>query len=335
MHGLLKNIVEGNDLTADEAESFLLEVMRGKASHTLVASIIASLRTKGEAVPEIIGFLRAMRANMITVEAPGAMDIVGTGGDGAVTFNISTTSAFVVAGAGVKVAKHGNRAASSKCGSADVLEALGAHIELTKEQAETIFRKTGFVFLMAPLYHPALKEVGAVRRELKIRTIFNVLGPFANPAGTERQLVGVPGKDLAKTLAEVAKRMKYERMMLVSSNEGLDEIALSGTTHLFDVRSGRIRHLTIDPRRLGFKSASARELQGGDATENTHIIRTVLSGKGGSRRDVVVLNSAFALIAAGTARTPREAIDKAKLSIDSGAALGALDTFVRATQEFA
>lgn len=335
MSALLKKLVERKDLTKKEAEGFLLEVMKGGANSIHVASMLVALRTKGEAIDEIVGFLRAMRSNMVKVDAPDAIDVVGTGGDSAGTFNISTTSAFVVAGAGVKVAKHGNRAASSKCGSADVLEALGAHIQLTKEQAETVFKKVGLVFLLAPLYHPAMKEVAAIRKELRVRTIFNILGPFANPASTRRQLVGVPNKELAERMAQAGKQLGYKRLLVVSSADGMDEISTSSKTYLFDLDRGKIKRSIIDPKKFGFKRASTKDILGGDATENAQIVRSVLSGESGPRRDIVVLNSAYALLAAGVVSTAKEGVDKARGSIDSGRALGVLDSFVRMTQEFA
>lgn len=343
MKELLEKLVEGKDLTAKEAENFLLDVMKGGMNPLHIASILVVFRTKGESVDEIVGFLRAMRASMVKIDAPGAMDIVGTGGDGAHstgsgqggTFNISTASAFVVAGAGVKIAKHGNRAASSKCGSADVLEALGVNIQLTKEQAEAVFRKVGLVFLMAPLFHPAMREVAAVRKELKIRTIFNILGPFANPASTKRQLVGVPSKELAEKLARVGKKMGYKRLLIVASEDGLDEISLSEKTYLFDVHSGRIKCSIVDPKKFGFMPASRKDVLGGDASENARIVRAVLSGEQGPRRDIVILNSAYALVAAGATTSARQGIEMAKHSIDSGVALAVLDSLVQVTQELA
>ncbi|MBI5456899.1 anthranilate phosphoribosyltransferase [Candidatus Kaiserbacteria bacterium] len=341
MNELLKKLSERKDLTAAEAEGFLLEIMKGLpaqaggADPMLVASILVALRVKGESVEEIVGFLRAMRANMVKVNAPGAIDVVGTGGDGLGTFNISTVSSFVAAGAGAKIAKHGNRAASGKCGSADVLEALGAHIQLTKEQAEEVYRKVGFVFLMAPLFHPAMKEVGPIRKQLKIRTIFNILGPFANPAGTEKQLVGVPDKELAKKMVIAGKKLGFKRLLIVSSSDGMDEISLSANTYVYDLKGNRIKSATVDPRKFGFKRVSQKEILGGDASENARIARAVLSGEAGPKRDIVILNSAYALVAAGVAASPSEGVDKAKHSIDSGRALGVLDSFVRTTQEFA
>lgn len=331
---LLKKISDKKDLTAKEAESFLDAVMKGNVSQTLIASILVALRMKGESAAEIVGFLRAMRANMVKVNAPGAIDIVGTGGDGTGTFNISTAAAFVVAGAGVKVAKHGNRAASSKCGSADVLEALGVNIQLSKEQAEEVFHTVGLVFMMAPLYHPSMKEVGAVRRELKIRTIFNILGPFANPASTARQLTGVPNADIARTLSLAAQKLGYKRMLIVSSEDGMDEISLCAKTRLYDIQGKSVKKSVIDPKKYGYKKTSFSELIGGDSAKNAQIIRDILGGKRSSRRDIVVFNSAFALYAAGAVETIKEGIQKAQDSIDKGNAQGILDALVRETQKY-
>ncbi|MEK7107011.1 MAG: anthranilate phosphoribosyltransferase, partial [Patescibacteria group bacterium] len=227
---ILNKLVEKKDLGASKTRAFLNQVIAGEITDVQVGAILTALRMKGETSAEIKGLLDAMRTHMLHVSAKGAMDIVGTGGDRAGTFNVSTTAAFVAAGAGAKVAKHGNRAASSKCGSADVLEELGVNIKLSPSQAEEVYKNTGMVFLFAPLFHPAMKQVGAVRKELKIRTIFNVLGPFSNPAGTKRQLVGVPNVELAKKLAEVAKGLGYTRLLIVTSDDGMDEASISAKT---------------------------------------------------------------------------------------------------------
>lgn len=316
---LLQKLVDKKNLTTSEASVFLEGVMNGSVSPVLTAAILTALRMKGESQEEIVGFVRAMRAHMVPVFAPGAMDVVGTGGDGSGTFNVSTTAAFVVAGAGVPVAKHGNRAASSKCGSADVLEALGVNINLTKDQAESVFKKVGMVFMLAPLFHPSTKAVVSVRKELKIRTIFNVLGPFANPASTRIQLTGVPNRDSAQRLAAVAKKLKYKRLLIVTS-DGMDEVSLSAKTLCIEVRGTRVRSFTIDPQKLGFKKVSQKKLRGGDAAENALIVESILKGEKGARRDMVVLNGACALYAAGTVSTIREGIALSTESIDSGAA---------------
>jgi anthranilate phosphoribosyltransferase len=329
----LKTLVEGKNLTTKETQAFLNSVMKGSVSPALTAAILIALRMKGETSDEIVGFVRAMRENMEHVSAPGAMDIVGTGGDGSGTFNISTASAFVVAGAGVKVAKHGNRAASSKCGSADVLEALGVNIKLSKEQAEEVFRKVGMVFMLAPLFHPATKEVVGVRKELKIRTIFNVLGPLANPASTPRQLIGVPSEKIAKTLAAVAKKLNYKRLLIIAS-DGMDEVSTFGKTSGYEVRGTSMRKVTIDPKKLGFKKARKKDILGGGAHVNADIVRSILDGEKGPRRDIVVLNSACALYVSGNAKTVKDGIALAVHSLDSGNAKKVLEKLVRETSLF-
>lgn len=332
--GVLKKLVERENLTTKESSDFLAAVMSGGVSPTLTAAILTALRMKGETTEEVVGLVRAMREHMVSVEAPGAMDIVGTGGDGSNTFNVSTTTALVVAGAGVSVAKHGNRAASSKCGSADVLEALGVNIQLTKEQAEDVFKKVGFVFMLAPLFHPSTKNVVAVRKELKIRTIFNVLGPFANPASTKVQLTGVPNEAAAKQLSEVARKLGYERNLIVTCG-GMDEVGLSAPTRAYEVCGTKVRKFSIDPQRLGFKKSPPKALLGGDAKENGAIVEAILQGEKSSRRDMVVLNAACALYIAGKAKTIKTAIPLALHSIDSGAAYGILSDLRHETHKFA
>lgn len=329
---ILKKLVEKKDLTAQEANAFLTAVMKGEVNHALIAAILTALRMKGETTDEIVGFVRAMREKMVRVNAPDAIDVVGTGGDGSGTFNISTASAFVAAGAGVKVAKHGNRAASSKCGSADVLEALGVNIQLTKEQAEDVFQKVGMVFMLAPLYHPATKEVVGVRKELKIRTIFNVLGPLVNPASTVRQLMGVPNEHIAKTLAAAAKKLGYKRLLLVASQDGMDEVSIFAKTRAYEVKGESVRTFVIDPKTFGFKKASKKDIVGGDAAVNASLMRKVLGGEKSARRDIVVLNSACALYVAGVAKTIKDGITRAENSIDSGAAQGILENLIQETQ---
>src|SRR3989344_272489 len=286
---LLNGLIEGKDLTAAETSGFLSALMRGEVSPIEAGGILTALRIKGEKPEEIIGLIRSMREFMLKVNAPGAIDVVGTGGDNAGTFNISTAAALVAVGAGAKVAKHGNRAASSKCGSADVLEALGVRIVLSKEEAERVFQKTGMVFLFAPAYHPAAKEVVAVRRELKVRTIFNVLGPFANPAGTVRQVTGVPNKTIAKTMAEVATGLGYEHLLIVTSEDGMDEVSTSALTHVYELRGTDTQEWTIDPSGYGIEKPATGALLGGTAEENALIIRNIFDGENGPKRDIVVL----------------------------------------------
>src|SRR3989338_5464525 len=332
---ILNKLVEKKNLTADEARAFLIDVINGVITPVQTGAILTAFRMKGESAAEVKGLIQAMREKMLTLRAEGAIDIVGTGGDGSGTFNISTASAFVASGAGAKVAKHGNRAASSKCGSADVLEALGVRIDLTPEQAEEVFNKAGMVFLFAPLYHSSMKNVVLVRKELKIRTIFNVLGPFTNPAGTKRQLVGVPNATLAKKLSEVAQGLGYEHLLIVTSDDGMDEVSISAKTKVFEIRGKTVKKYTIDPAKLGFKKTSLDSLRGGTKEENAEIIRDILKGRCGPKRDIVVLNAGLALCVVGLAKDTKQGIKLAEKYIDSGEALKALENLVRETQKFA
>jgi anthranilate phosphoribosyltransferase len=326
---ILNTLVERKDLTAAEARQFLFDVMDGAITPVQTAAILTAFRMKGESTAEVQGLIQAMREKMVPVRADGAVDVVGTGGDGSGTFNISTASAFVVAGAGVKVAKHGNRAASSKCGSADVLEALGVKIELAPEQAEAVYKNAGMVFLFAPLYHPSMKQVVLVRKELKMRTIFNVLGPFSNPAGTKRQLVGVPNAALAKKLADVAKGLDYTRLLIITSEDGMDEASISANTSVFEIAGKSVKKSVIKPAALGFKKAPASAIRGGTAEENAAIIRNILGGEKSPKRDIVVLNTGLALYAAGAAKTPKEGTARAEVSLNSGAAREALKRLIK------
>jgi len=321
--------VEKKDLTASDARQFLFDVMDGAITPVQTAAILTALRMKGESTSEVQGLIQAMREKMVSVHADGALDVVGTGGDGTGTFNISTAAAFVARGAGVKIAKHGNRAASSKCGSADVLEALGVKIELTPTQAGEVFKNAGMVFLFAPLYHPSMKQVVVVRRELKIRTIFNVLGPFSNPAGTKRQLVGVPNVGLAKKLSEVAQGLGYEHLLIITSDDGMDEASISAKTKVFEISRKSSKNYIIDPAKLGFKRAPAAALRGGTAEENAGIIRSILSGEKGPKRDIVVLNAGLALYAASAAKTTKEGVALAERALDSGSARAALESLIK------
>ena len=331
---LLNMLIAKKDLSARDAETFLDDVVRGAITPVQIGAILTALRIKGESPAEIVGLIRAMRKHMVPVNAKDAIDIVGTGGDGGGgkgTFNISTTAALVVAGAGVKVAKHGNRAASSKCGSADVLEALGVNIFLSKEQAEIVFKNAGIVFLFAPLFHPAMKQVGAVRKELGVRTVFNILGPFANPAGTKRQIVGVPNREIAKKMAEVGKQLDFDRLFIVTS-DGTDEIGISKNTDVFEVRGKSLKKFKINPEKFGFRKTSRSKILGGNPEESAKIIQDILGGEEkGARREIVILNSAVALYVAGAVKNIKEGIKLAEDSIDSGKAAQALENLVRET----
>lgn len=335
---LLNKIIDRYDLTTKEASFLLEQIIDGQLNPSQIAAVLVGLRTKGESALEIVGFIQTMRKYMIKVHAPEAIDIVGTGGDGVGTFNISTATSFVVAGGGVKVAKHGNRAASSKCGSADVLEALGVNINLTKEQTEEIFQKVGMVFLFAPLFHPAMKVIGPVRKELEVRTVFNLLGPFLNPAQTKKQLLGVPNIKIAKTLSKVGQKLNFERLLLITSEDNMDEITTTGNTKVFEIKRSNLHIYTVSPKQFGIKIASKKELMGVDAASNAKIIENILKGlKGekGPKRDIVLLNSAAAFYTAGKVNNIKEGIKLAEESIDSGAALKVLENLVKETQEYA
>ena len=332
---ILNTLVDKKDLTAAEARQFLIDVMDGVISPVQTGAILTAFRMKGESVSEVKGLIEGMREKMLPVHAEGAIDIVGTGGGAADPFNISTASAFVARGAGAKIAKHGNRAASSKCGSADVLEALGVRIVLTPAQAEDVFKNAGMVFLFAPQYHPSMKQVVLVRKELKIRTIFNALGPFSNPAGTKRQLVGVPNISLAEKLAEVARGLEYKHLLVVTSEDGMDEISTSAQTHVFEITERHVKKYMIDPAQLGFKKAELSSLQSGGPEENAAMIREILSGEKGPKRDIVILNAGVALYVAGIAKDVEQGIALAAESIDSGKAKQALDNLVKEAQRFA
>lgn len=332
---ILNKLVHKQDLMQKEAGEFLLGLMDGQVTPIQAAAVLAALRMKGESVDEITGFIRIMRKKMLQVVAPhNAIDVCGTGGDGASTFNISTTVSFVVAGCGVSVVKHGNKAASSLSGSADVLKALGVHIELTKEQAENVLKKVGMVFLMAPFFHPSMKQVAMVRGELKIRTVFNFLGPFANPGGVKRQIIGVPNIEIAKKMAEVGKKLDYKHLAIVTSEDSLDEVSINAKTYLFEVKGASFTKKIIDPQKLGFKKTPHKHLVGGDAAMNAGIIKEILDGKGGAKRDIVVLNSAVALVVSGKAKTVKEGIKLAEKSIDSGSAKKILDNLIKETQKY-
>lgn len=323
---LLNKIIDRQNISFSESTLLMEEILNGNLTPVQISALLIAFRMKGETEEEILGFITVMRKHMVKIKTNGlVIDTCGTGGDGSGTFNISTATAFVTAGAGVKVAKHGNRAASSLCGSADVLEALGVNINLTPQQAEEMLESTGFTFLFAPLYHPAMKYVGLVRKELKVRTVFNFLGPFVSPALVKRQIIGVPSVELAEKLANVAKNLNYEHLMLVSSEDGLDEISLSAPTHIFEVKGRKVKEMIINPKDYGFGKVSLKEIAGGDANTNAEIIRRILKGENGSKRDIVILNSATALLVAGKAKEFQKGIELANNSIDNGSALKVLE----------
>lgn len=332
---MLNKLVDGNNLLQKEA-SFLLErIIDGELTLAQTAAVLIALRTKGETEQEILGFIQTMRKHMIKVNAPNALDIVGTGGDGSGTFNISTTTSFVVAGMGIPVAKHGNRAASSKCGSADVLENLGVNINLNSHQAERVFNKVGTVFLFAPNFHPAMKQIAPIRKELGLRTIFNFLGPFLNPASTKRQLLGVADPVIAKKLARVATKLQFTHLMIVTSMDGIDEITTTDNTKIFEVKGINLKSFTLSPKKFGIKKATKKDLMGQDAVDNATIIQNILRGQMGPKRDIVILNSAAAFYLAGKVKNISEGIFLAEKSIDSGTAIKILENLIKESNKYA
>lgn len=319
-------LVNRIDLSEAESASCMMEIMEGKASDAQIGAFLAALRMKGETVDEITGAARVMRQKATAIRAPeGVLDTCGTGGDMAYTFNISTTTAFVVAGAGVPVAKHGNRSVSSRSGSADVLEALGVKIDLPPEKVELCLSETGFGFLFAPLFHPAMKYAIAPRREMGIRTIFNILGPITNPAGAKRQILGVFAQKLTDTLAQVLGNLGAVDAMVVHGDDGLDEVSISGPTRVSRYRDGHVEQFTVQPEDFGLWRHNAGEIRGGSSEENASITLSILHGEKGPRRDIVLLNAALALVVAGKTESLRDALAFAAESIDSGRALKKLE----------
>lgn len=333
---ILTKLAERKDLTKKEVKFFLESIISGEVLPFQVAAFLMGLRTKDETEEEILGLIEGMRSHMIRVPSllKNSIDTCGTGGDGIGTFNISTASSFVVAGAGVLVAKHGNRAASSKCGSADVLEALGIHISLTPTQAALVLKKVGMVFLFAPLFHPAMKNIAPIRKELGIRTVFNFLGPFLNPMGVKRQVIGVPNESIAKKLAHVAKSLNYEHLVICTSMSGIDEISTNDSTVLFEVKGKKMKRKIIHPRDFGIQKSSLTSILGGSKEQNAAIIKDILKGKKGAPRDIVVLNSAVSLYIAGKVKSPKEGIEEAITSIDSGRAYSVLNKLIAETNKY-
>jgi anthranilate phosphoribosyltransferase len=314
----LAAVVDGRSLSVDEAHAAMASVMDGEASPALLAALLVALRMRGETVEELAGFASAMRERVLRVDAPeGAIDVVGTGGDGSGTFNISTTAALVVAASGTPVAKHGNRAMTSKAGSADVLDALGVRIDHDAESAGAALRDIGFAFMFAPGFHPAMKHAGPTRREIGVRTAFNLIGPLTNPAGTTRQLLGVADPAAAERIAQVAGLLGTERTFVIHG-DGVDELPLDGTGVLYDVTPDGIERRTVVAAQLGLGKAATSKLLGGSAEENAAITESVLHGEPGARRDVVLLNAGAALLVASTVESLEEGIERAALTIDAG-----------------
>lgn len=321
----LAAVIDGRPLSFDEARAAMGAVMDGEATPSQLSALLVALRMRGETVDELAGFASAMRDRVLRVEAPpGAVDVVGTGGDRSGTFNISTTVAIVVAAAGVPVAKHGNRAITSRSGAADVLEALGVRIDHTPESATADLRELGFAFLFAPAFHPAMRHAGPTRREIGVRTAFNLLGPLTNPAGTSRALIGVGDEAAAPKVAAVAAQLGTERTLIIHGH-GLDELPLDGTGVIHDVSRGEVLVRVVTPAAVGLQAAETWELVGGSAEDNAAIVEAVLAGVGGPRRDVVLLNAGAAFVAAGRVEELRDGVVLAAETIDSEAGLRLLD----------
>jgi anthranilate phosphoribosyltransferase len=332
----IETVVNGRSLTFEQATSVMDEIMIGEATPAQVAAFITALRIKGETVDEIAGLAKVMQARATPVEVtPPVVDTCGTGGDGSSSFNISTTAAFIVAGAGLKVAKHGNRAMSSHCGSADVLETLGVRIELGAEAVSQCLEEIGIGFMFAPIFHPAMKYAAAPRREIGIRTVFNILGPLTNPAGAKFQVIGVPSRELGEKIASVLQRLGTEHSLVVHGTDGMDEISISGKSLIWDIDQHRVSPpLEVSPEDLGFMKASVTQIRGGTARQNARILRGILSGEVGVRRNIVIMNAGAALVAGNKASDLKEGICIAEKTIDSGKALGKLDELIKLSQSF-
>ena len=327
----IKLAVERTDLSRAQASAAIAAMLDGSAPPAQMAALLVALRMKGETPDEIAGAVQALRsrATRVEVSQDRLVDTCGTGGDGAQTFNISTAAAFVAAAGGARVAKHGNRAVTSKCGSADVLVALGVDVELTPEEVAGCIEKCGIGFLFAPRHHAGMKHVAPVRKELELRTLFNLVGPLANPAGARRQVVGVYAEQLVPVLALTLAELGCDRAFVVHGHGGLDEISTSGPTVICEVRGGTVRRFEFSPEDAGVGRAPLSELRGGDAAHNAAVLRGVLRGEPGPRRSAVVLNAGAALAAAGVCETIAEGVRIAERAIDSGAALETLEMLVR------
>ncbi len=326
---LIAKVATGASLTRAEAASAFDNMMSGEATPSQMGGLLMALRVRGETVDEITGAVTTMRAKMLGVKAPAdAIDVVGTGGDASGSFNISTCAAFIVAGAGVPVAKHGNRALSSKSGAADVLQALGVKIDLTPAQVGDCIRDAGIGFMFAPAHHPAMKNVGPTRIELGTRTIFNLLGPLSNPAGVKRHMVGAFSKHWIEPMAQVLKNLGSEAVWVVHGSDGLDEITIAGPTSVAALEDGNIRRFEIAPEDAGLQRGKPEALRGGDAEHNAKALLDVLKGKPGPFRDVALINATAALIVAGRAKDLKGAAAIAAKSIDSGEAEGRLDRLI-------
>jgi len=344
----LKTLVERRDLTRIEAAAAMDAIMSGAATNAQIAAFLMALRMKGETVEELIGFAQVMRQKVVRIGGTGhdvtaltgtdremLIDTCGTGGDASGTFNVSTATAFVVAGAGLRVAKHGNRSVSSLCGSADVVETLGINLELTPQQVGRCLDEVGIGFLYAPLLHTAMKHVMPARREMGVRTVFNMLGPLTNPAGANAQVIGVYSPALTEPLARVLAELGTFRAFVVHGADGLDEISNTGESRVSEVREGVVRTFTVRPEDVGLPRCAIGELRGGDREQNAQIIRAILDGEPGPKRDIVLMNAAAALVAGAKARDLKEGVGLAAQSIDRGDARARLQSLITLSRELA
>ena len=329
----LHRVSSGEHLPSEDARAAMLAILEGESTTAQIAAFLVALRMKGEQPQELLGFARAMREKSLRVQiSPDAgplLDTCGTGGDGGGTFNISTIAAFVVAGAGIRVAKHGNRSLSGSCGSADLLEQFGVHLLVAPEAVAYAIGHAGIGFMFAPAFHPAMKHAQPARAELKMRTAFNLLGPLVNPAAPTHQLIGAPSLQTAGLLADVLAQLGSEHAFIVHGSDGLDEVTTTGCTEVFEVTASRVRRLAWQPSDFGVETARASDLAGGDPAENRRIAEAILNGERGPRRDIVLVNAAAALLAAGAAGTIAEAMRLAAHSLDSGAARKKLESLAR------
>ena len=329
----IEAVVNGESLSMEAAAQAMNEIMSGEATPAQFGAFVTALRLKGETVDEIAGMAQVMREHSLHVEVDGALvDTCGTGGDGSGTFNISTTAAFVAAGAGAKVAKHGNRAMSSSSGSADVLEALGANIDLTPESVARCINETGFGFMFAQGFHPSMRFAAGPRREIGIRTVFNILGPLTNPAGAGAQVIGVADATMASKMASALSRLGSARALVVHGNDGLDEITIADSTSVWELRDGSVSEYDISPAELGVNRSPLSEVQASNSEASAGLLREVLDGKAGPARDVVLLNAAAALLAGDIVETLLDGVQSAADSIDSGSAKARLESFVALSQ---
>ncbi|MGZ9586917.1 anthranilate phosphoribosyltransferase [Paenibacillus marinisediminis] len=329
----LNTVLVGKDLTREQARLAMEDIMGGRATSAQIGALLAGLRLKVESVDEIAGFADAMRnlANHLVTSRDRLLDTCGTGGSGIHKFNISTASAIIAASSGVRVAKHGNRSASGKAGSADVLEELGVNIQLSGEQAADCLERTGICFMFAQLYHPAMKHAAGPRKELGVRTVFNMLGPLTNPAGADRQLLGIYDRNRTETVAAVLRELGLKRAMVVASEDGLDEISLSAPTRVSELRHGEIQTYDITPEQLGLTTRPLTEVLGGDAVTNANLIRRILRGERGGHRDIVLANAGACVYVSGQADSIAEGVSIAAEAIDSGRAGHKLDEWIETT----